>query len=174
MTDKKSFMRAALARKRDIQSLPVPIVPFADWDYYYITEPLIWQSEPGTNVELEQITVPRGFVTDLASIPREFWTLLPPNARYSYPAIIHDYLYWFQICSREQADTILKITMHELDVADRKIFIIYNAVRLAGAAAWNSNAVARESGMKRILKSFPAKVKITWEYWRSQPGVFAE
>ncbi len=39
------------------------------------------------------IHVPAGFVTDLASVPRIFWTLLPPDGKYAKAAIIHDYLY---------------------------------------------------------------------------------
>lgn len=39
------------------------------------------------------ISVPAGFVTDLATIPRIFWTLLPPDGKYAKAAIIHDYLY---------------------------------------------------------------------------------
>ena len=34
-----------------------------------------------------------GFVTDLASTPQILWSMLPRAAAYSYPAIIHDYLY---------------------------------------------------------------------------------
>ncbi|EOD5071623.1 TPA: DUF1353 domain-containing protein [Salmonella enterica subsp. enterica serovar Enteritidis] len=38
------------------------------------------------------ISVPAGFVTDLATVPRIFWTLLPPDGKYTKAAIIHDYL----------------------------------------------------------------------------------
>lgn len=51
------------------------------------------------------ICVPVGFTTDLASVPRIFWSLFPPNCTYSIPAIIHDYLtgsrlYPFDVCDR--------------------------------------------------------------------------
>lgn len=174
MTDKKSFMRAALSPKREIVSPPVPVVPFADWDYYYTSAPLVWRAESGANGGLKEITVPQGFVTDLASIPKEFWNVLPPSARYSYPAIIHDYLYWFQICTREQADAVLKIAMEELSVPSAQIFIIYNAVRLAGGRAWNANTAARCAGERRILKKFPGSVKTTWDSWKLQKDVFSE
>jgi hypothetical protein len=37
-----------------------------------------------------KFTVPRGFQTDFASIPRIFWTILPPVGRYDKAAVIHD------------------------------------------------------------------------------------
>src|SRR5258708_33483224 len=94
MRDKKSFMQIALTPTRELEGAPPPLVPFADWDYYYLKDKLEWRSDADPSI---RITVPVGFVTDLASVPRVFWSLLPPAARYSYPAIIHDYLYWFQM-----------------------------------------------------------------------------
>ena len=153
-------------------SQPVPIVPFADWDYYYTSATLAWHANNDAGEGLAEVTVPPGFVTDLASIPREFWSVLSPNARYSYPAIIHDYLYWFQTCTRGQANAVLKMAMEYLAVPSAQIFIIYNAVRLAGESAWNSNAAARGAGEHRILKKFPTDVKVTWAFWKTQPDVF--
>ena len=37
------------------------------------------------------IVVPSDFPTDLASIPRVFWWLLPPNGTYEKSAVIHDW-----------------------------------------------------------------------------------
>ena len=39
------------------------------------------------------ITVPAGFVTDLASIPRLVWSFYPPDGPWVKAAIIHDFLY---------------------------------------------------------------------------------
>lgn len=172
MIDKKSFMQAVLAPTKDIVSPPVPIVPFADWDYYYTTKILEWRASNGAGEGLAEVIVPPGFVTDLASIPPEFWSVLSPTARYSYPAIVHDYLYWFQTSTRAQADTIFKMAMEELGVSNAKIFVIYNAVRLAGESAWNSNAAARNAGEHRILKKFPQDVRTTWATWKTQLDVF--
>lgn len=38
------------------------------------------------------IIVPKGFITDGASIPRPLWWLLPAWGRYSRAAVVHDYL----------------------------------------------------------------------------------
>lgn len=40
----------------------------------------------------ENFIVPQGFVTDLASVPRVFWSLLPPQGGYEAAAVLHDYL----------------------------------------------------------------------------------
>lgn len=40
----------------------------------------------------ELIVVPDTFVTDLASVPRLFWTLFPADGKWEKAAVIHDYL----------------------------------------------------------------------------------
>jgi hypothetical protein len=37
------------------------------------------------------ITIPPDFPTDLASVPRLFWALLPPNGVYENAAVVHDW-----------------------------------------------------------------------------------
>lgn len=38
------------------------------------------------------LTVPKGFETDLASVPRAFWQFIPPFGGYEAAAVLHDYL----------------------------------------------------------------------------------
>ena len=98
------------------------------------------------------ITVPKGFVTDFASIPQAFWgTGLSPNGKYSKAAIVHDYLYWAQGCTRKQADNILMIAMKESDVDVTTRAAIYEGVRLGGDTAWTANASERASGLPRVV-----------------------
>ena len=51
------------------------------------------------------VRVELGFQTDLASIPRFLWAVLPPFGRYTNAALVHDWLYTFQPCTRAQADS---------------------------------------------------------------------
>jgi hypothetical protein len=171
MQDIKSFMQVALATAKELFGAPAPIVPFADWDYYYITSKLEWRSNDDPSFT---VTVPTGFITDLASVPRIFWSLLPRTARYSYPAIIHDYLYWYQPYERAVADDILKVAMQDLAVPAPQVLAVYSAVRVAGEMAWSANSAARENGEHRILKTFPTDFKTTWSSWRERPDVFAD
>ncbi|EAP2902404.1 DUF1353 domain-containing protein [Salmonella enterica subsp. enterica serovar Chester] len=78
------------------------------------------------------IEVPAGFITDLATIPRIFWSLMPPDGRYAKAAIIHDYLYDNALRTKYEADRIFLDGMTVLGVPRWKRTIIYWAVRLFG------------------------------------------
>src|SRR5262245_27665811 len=45
---------------------------------YFLLTPITWKPDPPYVGKLPAVTVPAGFVTDLASIPRPFWSLLRP------------------------------------------------------------------------------------------------
>ena len=58
---------------------------------------------------LPSITVPAGFITDLASIPKALhWWEGKTDASMA-PAILHDYLYWYQPCSKDEADAVMYV-----------------------------------------------------------------
>ncbi|ECJ8609108.1 DUF1353 domain-containing protein [Salmonella enterica] len=78
------------------------------------------------------ISVPAGFVTDLATVPRIFWILLPPDGKYAKAAIIHDYLYDNALRTKYEADRIFLDGMAVLGVPKWKRMIMYWAVRLFG------------------------------------------
>ncbi len=78
------------------------------------------------------ISVPAGFVTDLASVPRIFWTLLPPDGKYAKAAIIHDYLYDNALRTKKEADKIFLDGMTVLGVPKWKRTVMYWAVRMFG------------------------------------------
>ena len=145
---------------------------FAD-RMYYLDKPITWSPGPGQSGAPE-VTVPKGFVTDLASIPRVFWSVLPTDGVYTFPAIVHDYLYWTQnpAIPRETADLIFKYGMEDLRVDGVSVFAIYNAVRLRGGGPWKQNATKRIAGERRILVKFPEKPTTTWIEWQREPGVF--
>lgn len=52
--------------------------------------------------------VPKGFISDGASIPKIFWSLIAPciDGRSIRAAVIHDWLYHTGILSRADADKI--------------------------------------------------------------------
>ena len=131
------------------QPIDAPVLkPFADNQQWLLVEDVRYRIGESSIA----ITVPAGFVTDFASIPQAFWSWgLSPNGRYSKAAIIHDYLYWTQRCTRAQADNILVIAMKESSVEATTRAAIYDGVRLGGQAAWDRNAVERADGLPRIL-----------------------
>lgn len=78
-----------------------------------------------------------GFLTDLASIPLGMWNILPKSGRYDRAAVVHDYLYQFNGCTRAEADAVLKEAMEVLQVGGFRIFMIYSGVRSGGWKSWN-------------------------------------
>ena len=138
---------------------------------YFLRKPIRWEPNPGQS-NYSAVTVPIGFVTDFASIRRLFWSALPPDGPYIYPAILHDYLYWNQGGSKEDADSIFKFAMEDFGIGTVTIALIYNAVHLFGRSAWDENARVKASGEGRILCRYPDKPTITWEDWKKTPGVF--
>lgn len=77
-------------------------------------------------------TVPRGFITDLASVPRFLWTIIPPFGRYSQAAVVHDFLYEIPEYPRKEADRIFYIMMLEYGTYPWKARVMYWAVRVFG------------------------------------------
>jgi hypothetical protein len=148
---------------------PLHLGRFLDRMYFLLDE-IAWSPNQGESVS--SVSVPIGFVTDLASIPRIFWSLLPPDGNYAFPAIVHDYLYWTQPESRERADLTLLYAMKEFGIGTVVRETIYNAVKVGGESAWNDNRRRRAAGERRILKLFPQDPKTTWQQWAQTPGVF--
>jgi hypothetical protein len=126
---------------------PPTISPFADQTTWLLTRPFRYQILD-TNLVID---VPVGFVTDFASIPRPLWALASPHGFYSRASIIHDFLYWDQRCTREQADRIMLIAMQESAVGFAERQAIYAGVRAGGQSSWDGNASARAQGMLRTV-----------------------
>lgn len=91
------------------------------------------------------IVVPVGFWTDLASIPKGFWNILPKSERYDRAAVLHDYLYQFNGCSRADADGVLEEAMKDLNVNGLKLRIIYLGVRAGGWKKWGEYRAAQKA-----------------------------
>ena len=101
-----------------------------------------------------EIVIPQGFVTDFASVPLAAQSVLPQLGPHSMAAVLHDYLYWDQSCTREQADLLFYEAMTEYGVSAWRRSVAYWAVRWRGGTAWSENAAERKAGQPRII---PAK-----------------
>lgn len=86
------------------------------------------------------IGVPENFVTDLASVPKLFWNILPPFGRYTDAAILHDYLYRTQIFQRKSCDQLLLLAMQVSKVTWWQRTLIYLNVRWFGGIAWRDDS----------------------------------
>lgn len=107
---------------------------------WFLVEPLSYAV--GDEHSTDVITVPGGFETDFASIPRVLWWLLPPYGKYGNAAVIHDYLYRTKTRSRLRSDQIFREAMGVLGVPAWQRTLIYLGVRAGGAGAWDSIAGA--------------------------------
>jgi hypothetical protein len=128
---------------------PTTTRSFGDNRAFALVEPMVY--EIGTSGV--SVMVPAGFVTDYASIPPQFWSLLSPHGRYSRAAVVHDYLYWSQLCSPLQADNLFMIAMKESQVPWVQRTAIYDAVRLTGQSSWDANRQERNRGLPKIIPS---------------------
>lgn len=126
---------------------PFAVKQFNDGAYWIVLESFAYQIGQ-TKMRVE---VPKGFVTDFASIPEDFRREFGPTGKYARAAVIHDYLYWTQGCSKEQADKLLLLAMTESDVPYVIRRSIYLAVRIAGEPAWRLNQTERKTGLPRII-----------------------
>lgn len=86
---------------------------------------------------LDTITVPAGFETDFASVPKGLWWLLPPTGKYGKAAVIHDYLYRTHgYSSKIVADAIFYEAMTALGVGAFTRGVMYLAVHFFGGSSY--------------------------------------
>ena len=145
---------------------PVDFTPFSDGQHWIVKQPLTYI----VGESKDSVTVPVGFVTDLASIPWYFHSIIQKNGNYLLPAVVHDYLYWKQTCTRQQSDGIMRLAMIENNVSVAHQIAIYEVLRIVGGFAWDSNTAERAARVLRILPpthfKIPANTK--WDSYREQ------
>jgi|SRR5690625_4752075 len=90
------------------------------------------------------ITIPKGFIWDLSSVPRFLWSLFAPDGDYEIASLIHDYLYINKTYSRKFADKemliwsrVLNSTSNKWSIRNLDNWVRYYAVRGFGWIVWN-------------------------------------
>ena len=162
------------APSRDFIGGATILQPFADEFWWIVCQPIGWLPGAGDGTNLPRVDVPKGFVTDLASVPDYLWAFLQKTGKYGNAAIYHDYLYWQQPpgVTREAADRVFDRAMYDMGVDAVTRNLIWAGVRVFGGGYWEANATAKACGEKRVLKRLPNTPTVTWEDWRKEPGVF--
>jgi hypothetical protein len=160
-------------RERTVRISKPPIVqPFARAGYFKLVRPLTVLVGEGA----DSLVVPEGFVTDFASIPRRFQGFISKLGPHLCPAIVHDYLYWEQACTRSESDAIFLEMMKDLGVPWLTRHFMHFAVRRFGGSAWKENRQNREEGMPRVIPPQARAIEATetWiryrEYLRTMNG----
>lgn len=80
---------------------------------------------------LAGVTVPAGFESDGASVPRWAWPLFPPVGRYFAAAVVHDYLLWGN-AEWTRANAAFRRALVELDISGWRLFLLVASVRIYG------------------------------------------
>lgn len=108
---------------------------------WVVLRPLTFRAADG-----RAFTVPRGFVTDLASIPRLLRPALDQNGANRRAAVLHDFLYIAQPVERDEADELFDEAMALDGVGWLKRTAMYAGVRLGGWLYWNQRADGEPDG----------------------------
>jgi len=110
-----------------------------------IVEPIgngFWELQVGFEYHVgeypsdEIITVPKGFITDFASVPKIFWPIINPVGEHGKAAVIHDYCYATACYNKSRSDKIFLEGMEVLEVEKWKRETMYHVVVWFGWFAW--------------------------------------
>ena len=105
---------------------------------FVLTEPFtVTWSRPRS--PLVHFTVPAGFSTDLASIPRLFQSIVPKVGKHIQPAIVHDWGYAGNTdLTKADTDLLFLEGMKASGVWWLRRRVMYLAVRLGGKGHWGA------------------------------------
>lgn len=108
---------------------PLVLEELSDGKLWRLAQPLVYYS----SLLSRTITVPAGFTTDLASVPRLPLVYVTMGGRFNAPAVVHDFLYHnHNMCSREQADGVLREAMQTEGHNWFRRSLVWAGVRLFG------------------------------------------
>jgi hypothetical protein len=128
----------------DIPSDQPVLVPVKGTDLWQFARDMIVTFPGG------QHTVPAGFKTDGASIPRFFWRVIghPMTSKYAKAAGVHDYLYVYHPAgsSKAHADQVFFHVLIDEGVPEWRAKIMYRAVEWFGGGAYRRRS---ELGLRK-------------------------
>jgi len=85
-----------------------------------------------------EITVPRGFLFDGASVPVGLRWIFPHGGAKMAAALVHDYCYRTACVSRKEADKLFHDLMLENGVSKWRAKAMYAGVRSCGFVSWRN------------------------------------
>lgn len=87
--------------------------------------------------DTHKVIVPAGFITDLATIPQIFQSIISKVGPYNGAAIVHDWGYCVQFLTRKEVDDLFLEIMEKSGVGSFKRYTMYYFMRILGGIAWN-------------------------------------
>ena len=114
------------------------VITYIKNDTWFLHEPLVFRSRyliPG-----KEFTVPAGFYTDFASVPRIFRNIVSKYGKHAKSSVLHDYLYYcgFLGC-KELCDMLFNEGMVFEEEGTIMRVIVYKAVCWFGFFAWENH-----------------------------------
>ena len=107
-----------------------------DKDYWYLKNALKVDITIGN--DLYEVSIPKGYLTDGASVPRILWSICPKWDKSHKAVILHDYLCEYRIVtingkptqiSREEADRLFLFALKYEGLTKLKYSLMHGAVR---------------------------------------------
>jgi hypothetical protein len=104
---------------------------------WIIQAALIW-----TDAKFGMLSCPRGFITDLASIPEAFRNIpfIDPDGLSRRPAAMHDWLYAWRGIGKDDADEFLRVALLAEGCTPAAAATFYLGVHVFGQSSWDSDA----------------------------------
>ncbi len=112
-------------------------------DYKLFEVQLGFEYRVGNEYSDEVIKIHKGFITDGASIPKFFWSIIGgPLGPYAPAAVVHDRCYktppfFHHRYTRKKSDYVFYEALGVLEVPWWKRKVMYAGVRIGGWRAWN-------------------------------------
>ncbi|HEU4742656.1 MAG TPA: DUF1353 domain-containing protein [Meiothermus sp.] len=124
--------------------LPPPVISYLGEGQWSLAAEYVYQDGGRT------LRIPRGFVFDLASVPRFLWWLIAPFELSVVAPLVHDFLYRYRgnppagtveplkVYTRREADVLFEQIMVMEGVPAWRQISAYTAVRFFGFFVWPS------------------------------------
>jgi hypothetical protein len=128
----------------------LPLLEYLGPRKFKVCRPLTWATRDDL---ADAITVPEGFVTDLASFPnflrdREEFDAIGASVP---SAILHDFLYASGKFGKAFADEVFYHALRSCGVGKFTAWLMYMGVKLGGGGPYREHARRRELAEKAIL-----------------------
>ncbi len=114
--------------------------------YVEVMLPLKWWHRPKykllNQVDCAGYSVPQGFISDGATVPRILWPIFPPIGRYLKATLVHDY-YLTKGLNRKDCDDRFRECLVELEIESWRVNAMFYAVRAYGISQTFSQLILR-------------------------------
>lgn len=134
----------------DPNFMNVDLLPPGGMHFYLLPdgETFVVTQDRDIETRLGIVTIPAGFMTDLASVPSGLRSFISVLGKHFMAAVLHDL--WYRVpwtrhgVTREIADTIFLEEMADLKVSWWKRRAMYRGVRIGGSSSWVEPPATKE------------------------------